>query len=162
MMELDYDKDMYIDEQALDIEWLEHGTMAKKYIKHLVQKRKEAALAHEKVKTIRSDLILQAKSEGEKLIGCKPTDPVVEAYYRSHKKYKEIKEEYLEAQEEAEYAELAQKEICYTRRMALEQLVKLHGQMYFAGPSIPRDLAEERNKRVNQSISKKMNRRRKD
>ena len=33
------------------------------------------------------------------------------------------------------------------KKSALENLVKLHGQMYFAGPSIPRDLDKEWEKR---------------
>ena len=158
-MELDYDKDYHIDEQALDVEWLEHGNIAKKYIRHLVQKKKEAALASEKVKTVRSELILRANEHPEECCGkSKPNAADIEAFYRTNKQYRRAKEKYLEAQEEAEFAELAQKEICYTRRTTLENLVKLHGQMYFAGPSMPRDLTEERNKIANQKIGKKMNR----
>ena len=37
------------------------------------------------------------------------------------------------------------------RKDALENLVRLHGQQYFAGPKIPRDLPSEMEKRTNKN-----------
>ena len=47
------------------------------------------------------------------------------------------------------------------QKTALENLVKLHGQQYFAGPSVPRDLSKEwerheRQKSVDAGVGKKL------
>jgi hypothetical protein len=51
-----------------------------------------------------------------------------------------------------------------SKKSALENLVKLHGQNYFAGPTIPRNLNKEwlesqKEKQVNTEISKSLQRR---
>jgi hypothetical protein len=57
------------------------------------------------------------------------------------------------------------------RKSALENLVKLHGQQYFAGPMVPRDLTHEwKNKQqqqkeeveVDKGIGKSMRRKREE
>lgn len=147
-MELNYEQDIKIDENSLDVEWLEHSKIAIKYAQLSAEKRKQAKHAEEKTKTIRSELINEANADPDNTIGkSKPNAGDLEAYYRTHPRYKEAKEEEIEAQHEADMAELAQKEISYGRRKALENLVTLHGQMYFAGPSAPRDLSNERQKK---------------
>jgi hypothetical protein len=76
----------------------------------------------------------------------KPNAADIESFYRLDKIYQQLKSKWIEAQEEADFAELAQKEISWGRRSALENLVTLHGQQYFAGPKVPRDLQKERSK----------------
>ena len=160
---IDFEKDIQIDEKALDVEWLEQGLLAMRYVKYLTKLKARVRRLEEKKKTIRSELILEANEDPEGTIGKKkPNANDIEAYYRSHGDYKEVVEELLDAIEEAEFAELAKNEICWTRRLALENLVKLHGQMYFAGPSVPRDLTKERklHKGRQQSMARKLNRKR--
>jgi hypothetical protein len=59
-------------------------------------------------------------------------------------------------------AEVAKNEFSFTRKAALENLVQLHGQNYFAGPKVPRNLSkerdekEERQKRVMTNISQSL------
>ena len=65
--------------------------------------------------------------------------------------------------EELEYAELAFQEIAWTRKKSLENLVILHGQQYFAGPKMPRNISEEREikqKSVNEKIGSGLKRKR--
>jgi hypothetical protein len=47
------------------------------------------------------------------------------------------------AMKEFNLVDIAKNEISFTRKAALENLVQLHGQQYFAGPKMPRDLKEE-------------------
>jgi hypothetical protein len=164
MAEIDYDKDMEIDPDALDVEWLEQGHIAKKYIKNLTKCNKRVRQLQERKKTIRSELILKVNQDPERLIGkAKPNAADIEAYYRTHKDYKEAIEELNEALEEAEFADLGKNEICFTRKKALENLVVLHGQMYFAGPQVPRDLSKEwaqkqRQKKTDSGVARKLRR----
>lgn len=160
---MNYEQDIIIDESALDVEWVNQARLAVKYGRHWAECRQELTLAEENIKLVRSELIKEANENPEQCLGkgVKPTAPVVEAYYRNHKRHKAAKQDWVEAQFEANVAEIAYKEISYTRKAALENLVKLHGQQYFAGPSVPRNLTEEvelKNTRSNRSVASKLKR----
>jgi hypothetical protein len=143
---MNYEIDIEIDESALDVELLEQPSLALKYGKHWAEKARELTQAEENVKLIRSKLIKEAHEDPDTYLGegIKPTGPVVEAYYREHEDHIQAKEELVEAQYQLNIAEIAKKEISVTRKSSLANLVELHKQQYFAGPSIPRDLIEEK------------------
>lgn len=146
--ELNYDEDRNVDPDALDVEWLDQGRIAAKYIKNEVYKKELAKLAHERVKTIRSDLINAVNKDPIKTTNKKsPNAADIEAYYRRNSEYKEAKETWIKAESDALFAELARKEICFTRKEVIQGLAQLHAQGWFAGPSIPRDLTKEWEKR---------------
>ena len=126
-----YEKDIEINPEALDVEWLEQGPLALKYSRYAAQAASEVRRLEEIKKTIRSELILEVNQNPGELIGKdKPNAGDIEAYYRNHERYKEIVQRLLDAQEEAEFAEAAKNEICYTRKKALEMLVRTHGLQY--------------------------------
>lgn len=159
--ELDYTEDMRIDEDALDVEWLNQASLSMKYGKMYAKARKELTLAEENIKVVRAELIAKANDDPDTCLGdgVKPTGPNIEAYYRNHRKHKAAKDAWVEAQYNCNMAEIAKNEISFTRKAALEALVQLHGQQYFAGPSIPRNLHEERvakEKKVNSGISSRL------
>ena len=162
MNELDYQKDMQIDPDALDVEWLEQPTLALKYGEYVTGLRLITKQLNEKVKIVRSELIREANEKPEEC--CKKNKPNagdIEAYYRSHTDHKQAVEALNKAEYELEFAEIAKNEICYTRKAALENLVILHGQQYFAGPKIPRNLSKEweaRNKQISSDSKIKMKR----
>jgi hypothetical protein len=166
--ELNYEKDIRIDEDQLDIEWIEQPELALRYAKQLSSIRAMVNQLEEEKKTVRSELIVQANNDPEGCTGkAKPNAGDLEAYYRTHARYKEVIEDLLKVQEELEYAQLAFQEISWTRKNALENLVKLHAQEYFAGPSMPRDIAakrkafnEKKEQKTNSGISDKMKRKR--
>ena len=142
---MNYEDDMYIYENALDYEILEQPTLAMKYGKHWAECQERFTRAEENVKVIRAELIQQVHENPDEHLGdVKPTAPVVESYYRNHRRHKRAKEEWIKAQYELNMAEVAKWEISNSRKQSLEQLVKLHGQQYFAGPSVPHDLTELR------------------
>jgi len=152
MEKLNYEKDVQIDETALDVEWLEQAPLALKYALYAARCNSEVRRLTELKKIIKSELIIEATANPKEVIGKdKPTVADVEAFYTCHERYRKITEELLKAQEEAEFAETAKNEICFTRKKALEMLVELHGQQYFAGPQVPRNLTEEREKRRKQA-----------
>lgn len=147
MSQLNYEKDCNIDESSLDVEWLEQTTIAMKYGKYWAFCKKNVAQIEEELKLIKSELIKEAN---ENPVQCckkeKPTAVDIEAYYRDHKRHKEAKQKFIEAQYELDIAEIAKNEISFTRKATLEALVTLFGQQYFAGPSMPRDISTERAK----------------
>lgn len=166
---MDYEKDIEIDPDALDLEWLNQAPLSMKYVKHFAQCRKRLTLAEEKIKVIRAELIKRANSDPKRFCNKdKPNAADIEAYYRNHKLHKEAKEEWVEAQYEYTMAEGAKNEFSFTRKASLENLVKLHGQQYFAGPSVPYEInrewekkqaKEEANNRAGNGAEKMMRRR---
>ena len=141
---LNYERDTTLDHQALDVEWLRQADLGRRYGKMLAHLRRVERRAHERVKTVRSDLIHEANTNPKEVTGkSKPNAQDIEAYYRRHKDYKAAKEAWIEAQYEADYADIARWEVAVTRKAALENLVVLHGQGFFAGPRVPRNLDQE-------------------
>ena len=143
MEALNFEKEIQIDHDKLDIEWLEQPSLTAKYGKNLRHLDKKVRIAEENVKVVRSELTREANENPTDCCNkAKPNAGDIEAYYRVHKKYKEAKEEVINTQEERDLAEVAYYAI-RDRKYALQDLVKMHGQMYFAGPSVPRDLQKE-------------------
>jgi hypothetical protein len=136
------------------VEWLEQAELATSYGRHVAELRREVNRLEEQKKITRSELIQEANEDPQGTIGKdKPNAADIEAYYRRSKKYQEVVDDLNEAQYELELAEVAKNEIAFTRKAALENLVRLHGQQYFAGPSVPRDLSKERQQQAKQKAS---------
>lgn len=146
-MKLDYKKDVRINDAALDLEWLDQAELSVKYGKEWSVLKKKVAILDEKMKVIRSKLIRKAWADPQATLGQpKGSIQTVEAYYRTHKKHMKIKQELFDAQEELDLVEVAKNEISFTRKSALENMVKLYAADYFAGPNVPRDLSKLRNR----------------
>lgn len=167
MKKIDFVKDMKIDEGALDIELLNQVDLEAKYIQAVSEARKDRDWAHEEVKTMRSELIRDCFDDPEKTIGRddgkQPTQVQVETYYRTHKKYKEVKQDYIEKEDRYNVLCDMKDAIHFTRTKMLENLVRLFSEEYFAGPRIPRNLKKERkewdaNSKRNKRIGKKLKR----
>jgi hypothetical protein len=150
-MELNYKEDVKIDPTSLELEWLDQAELAVKYGKAWSELRKKVALLDEEIKVVRSRLIRKAWENPQECLGqSKGSIQTVEAYYRTHKKHMKLKQQFIEAQEELDLVEVAKNEIAFTRKSALENLVKLYASDYFAGPNVPRNLDEVRRTRDQQ------------
>lgn len=146
-MELNYKEDVRINESALDLEWLDQPELAVKYGKEWADAKKKVAILDEKIKVLRSKLIREAWDDPQGSLGQpKGSIQTVEAFYRDNKKHKKLKQEWIEAQYELDLIEVAKNEISFTRKAALENMVKLYASDYFAGPNVPRDLSKLRNR----------------
>jgi hypothetical protein len=162
MKELNYEEDVRIDEDSLDVECLDQAALALTYGKNWAELKRDVERAEEKLKIIRSELIREANEDPVECCGKdKPNAADIEAFYRNDPRHKKAKEVLIEANYELSYGEIAKNEICYTRKAMLEALIRLHGQMYFAGPSVPRDLSFEaknkhQDKKANIGVGKKM------
>lgn len=151
---MDYTKDITIDSEALDIEWLNQSGLAMKYGKLWAKAFQAHQEAEENVKLVRADLIREANEAPEEClgIGIKATAGNIESYYREHPKHIRAKMELIQSQYELNIAELVKKEISVTRKAALQNLVDLFGKGYFAGPEVPRVLSLEVAKNKKQSV----------
>lgn len=144
-----YERDMSIDVTALDVEWTEQAELAMKYGRLWAEAQDATSRAEEKVKYVRSKLTMEVIKKPAKClgVGIAYSDAKAEAYYRTHPEYIEAKDEWLDCLNNLNTILVAKSEISFTRKSALENLVVLHGQNYFAGPNVPRDLKNEMNQR---------------
>jgi hypothetical protein len=143
---MNYVKDIQIDENSLDIEWLEQAQLAVKYAQYWNECNTELIRAEENVKVVTAELIAKVNEDPDEClgIGIKPTVANIESFYRNHPDHKAAKERWIVAMSKKNDAEIIKNEIAFTRKTALENLVQLHGQQYFAGPKVPRNLSNER------------------
>lgn len=141
--DLDYERDIKIDPDALDVEWLRQPELFIKYSKACTEAERIAKRAIQAEKVCRSELIMEAWKDpsvmGE---GMKANAQTVEAYYRSHDDHQNAKRKSIKMDHEWEVMKSAVFAF-HQRKVALENMVRLLGQEYFAAPSAPRDVGAE-------------------
>jgi hypothetical protein len=140
---MNYDEDVEIDENVLDVECLEQAALMMKYCRHAAKCEREKDILKSKLDLIESELDNDIRQFPAKYKIEKITDKVVEKTIPLQKEYQKAVVEYLDAKFEWGVAKGAI-DAFQDRRAMLESLVKLHGQQYFAGPKIPHNLSEQR------------------
>jgi len=143
MTEFDYEKNIHIDEDALDLEWLDQP-------KHFIEIAKKAAEAQYDLDqskaafdVICSELEMDIRSNPANYKIEKVTEAAISAALKQTQKHKDALQELNEAKRDAAILQGAVRAFDQ-RKSALENMVRLHGQSYFAGPKVPRNLGEER------------------
>lgn len=143
---MDYEKDLYIDESALDVEWLGQAPLMMRYCRELAKAEKEMVRLKEKMKVEWAILDKDIRTNPADFQIIKITEAAVQSAIIMDKDYQGLSQELIEAQFEFNMLKGAVDSI-KMRKDALQDLVKLHGQQYFAGPTIPRDLTFEAKQR---------------
>ena len=159
----EYEKDTSIDDSALDVEWLQQASLTIKYCQIEAQARRDMDQAKQNLDIVEAELDQAIRTDPDAYSLPKVTESAIKAAILLDDKYKEAQEEYHQAQYELNMAQAAVRAI-YAKKDALENLVRLHGQQYFAGPSVPRDLSKEWEAKQQQKTSNKkirINRKRK-
>ena len=142
MKELNYENDTTIDPDSLDIEWLEQPKLMVAYAQHSARTRQQMEHGKERLDIVRAELDKEIRSEPNKFGIEKVTEGAINSTITTNEKFQEAQEEYRQAQYEFNMAQGAARAID-GKKDALENLVRLHGQQYFAGPQVPRDLSHE-------------------
>lgn len=163
----DYDKHIHIDEDALDLEWLDQPKL-------FIQIAKEAADAQfaldqskASYDVICSEIEMKIRNNPTAFKIEKITEGAVTAALRLTDEHKNALLELNEAKRDASILQGAVKAF-EQRKVALENMVRLHGQSYFAGPKIPRNLSDERQAkeakavRINEKIKGRIQRKGKE
>lgn len=154
MEEYDFESDITINPDELDIAALEQSNLAMKYSRLTADAERAAKKAHEKVKVLRSQLVKDVSNDPERLLGKgqKATGVLIEAYYRDHPDYKAAKKELVEAEYQRDIMKAASDHVAFQRKKMIEILAQLLQAEYFSSPSVPRDLSTEWKKRKSESI----------
>jgi hypothetical protein len=155
----DYERDVNIDETSLDIEWLDQPRLMLRYTRHLAEMEKRLDQAKENLDVVKAELDRMVRSKPEDFAIQKVTEAVVQNTILEDSRYLKANQGVIEAKYELNIAKGAVKSM-EQRKDALENMVRLHGQQYFAGPRVPRNLTEERQAKQKKADTKiKMQRR---
>jgi hypothetical protein len=157
---MSYEQDMYIDEDALDVELLGQADKMVKYSRMLAEAQRDRDLSKESLDLIKAEIDLDIRDNPEKYKLTKITVDAVHSCILMEEEYQDAQKEVNRCTFEANVLVGVIKAIDH-RKSALEHLVKLYGQNYFAGPSIPHNLSELREEhtaklehRIGQSLTR--------
>ena len=145
---MDYEQDMFIDENLLDVELLEQASKMVKYSYKLAEAKRDKDIAKEKMDFMRAQKDKAIRDAPEKFGLAKITENAVNNAILMEDQYKETVEDYNDANFEVNVLQGVVSALDHRKSM-LEKLVQLHGQQYFAGPATPHDLSELREQRTN-------------
>ena len=152
---MSYEQEMHIDEDALDVELLEQPSLMARYSYKLAEAKRDRDIAKEKLELIKAEINLDIRDNPNKYNLEKATDNAVNAAILMEADYKDAQVDVHQAQFEVDVLQGVINAIDH-RKSALEQLVKLLGQDYFAPPVVPHDLSQlrkERNKEIENRIA---------
>jgi hypothetical protein len=159
-MTLNYEQDLRIDDASLDLEWLDQASLFMKYAKHLAETRKVLDEAKQELDIVKSEVDKSIREHPERFNIEKVTEGAIQSTILTHKDYQKAYQYMLDSKYEVDMASNAVQAM-QIRKEALENMVKLHGQSYFAGPRVPHDLAklrEEKEKKTDRGIASKLSR----
>ena len=144
-----YGEDIRIDDQALDIEWKEQPVLMMRYTRHASNARRKLDLAKEALELLRAEIDKEIRQNPTDYGIDKVTENAVQNTIITTEQYKEANKKVIEAKFDVDIAQGAVIAISQ-RKDALENLARLLGLQYFAGPKMPRDLTKEAQKRERQ------------
>lgn len=136
-----YEVDIRIDESQLDVEWLEQPGLTFKYSKMVANLESAMNASKEALDLVRAELDVSIRKKPAEYGLEKVTEEALRNTILLQEDFQEAQQELQDATYEYKIARAALDAIT-VRKSALENLVRLHGSNYFAGPSIPHDLQE--------------------
>lgn len=145
--EFNYEEELSINPDALDVEWLAQPSLFMKYAEAASEARHAMDEAKENVDLVKAEVDREIRQDPGAFGLEKTTEGSISAAVLCHERYQEAIEKYNQSRFQNDLLMNAVRAFDQ-RKVALENLVKLHGQSYFSGPSEPRNLGMEWDKRV--------------
>lgn len=133
--------DQKIDPAELDIAALMQAELFGTYAMAAVEARAAVDLAKAQLDAVEARLSLECRSNPSEFGLEKATESAVSQAVTCHSEYVEARDAMYDAKNKSAAADAMTSTIEMKKRM-IEVLTTLHGQQYFAGPSVPRDLVE--------------------
>lgn len=152
-VDLNYEADVKIDIHALDVEWVNQPVLMRKYTELAAKLGWERDVAKEYLAQLKADLEMKIRSNPDKYgLTSKVTEAGIASTILLQKSYQAAVQKLINAEYEFKTAQ-GVVQAFDQRRSALENLVKLLGQGYFAGPKAPRDLSPEAFDSLKESVN---------
>jgi len=159
-MNLSKDPRFEVDRRALDEQWEQQPSVFLEYAERLAEANADVDRLKDKLDSLKARLDGEVRARLSASVA-KVTEAMVTAAITNDAEVLAISEDLREARKEAAILK-AEVQALDQRRSALENLVRLHGQEYFAVPTTtPEDRAEYNKNRANSRVRKAMTRRRK-
>lgn len=161
----EFEQDIEVDPLQLDVQAALQGENFFKWAERSAKARKKVNDLELDLKIIKSELSDKLRRNPSKYGMDKATEVGIQNAIRLIPRYREANEALIAAKLESELLDVAVKAMEQKKRM-IEVLITLHGQSYFAGPSVPRNLMEawkeEKDKRGKKLVSRTKVRRREE
>ena len=141
-LDLNYARDVAIDPEALDVEWVQQAELMYKYTRHAANMKTIVDESRERLDVGKARIEMDIRSDPTAFGLAKPTEAGIQSTILLQEEYRELNQAYNHAKFEYEIA-LAGVRAIDQKKTALENLVKLLAASYFAGPRSPRDLRKE-------------------
>lgn len=138
---------MHIDPLALDVEWLDQANRFMKVSKEASVLKKELALLKEESDVLEANWVNRIRRHPAKYgMEDRITEGGIKAAVTANEEVRQMTTKIIDKQYELDLVSSAVRAMEH-RKAALEELVQLQGQQYFAGPKDPRNLDLEAAKR---------------
>lgn len=134
--------DVEINPDALDVEWVKQASLFGEYCVEQATARDTADRAKERLEVYDAGLGLKIRANPAQFGLEKITESSVQAVILLDKEHARLSDELNAARYQLEVIAAAVRALDQ-KKSALENLVRLQGQNYFAGPSVPRDIGKE-------------------
>lgn len=155
-MELDYEKDIKIDPDALDVEWLKQAELMRRYTTHAANMKKEMDESKERFDMGKAKMEMEIRKYPEIYGLTKVTEGAIQNTLLLQEEYQKLSGAFIEARYENDIATAAVR-VIDQKKTALENLVRLLSASYFAGPQTPRDISDNWNREIEERGRKEEN-----
>lgn len=138
----EFEKDTQINPEALDVEWIRQPALVAKYAQASAYAKDAVSRAKDNLEVVKAQMDGEIRKDPAKFGVDKVTEAVVSATILKTGEYQLANDEYLKSKLSADLVQAATIALDH-KKAALENLVRLMGQQYFAGPREPRDIGQE-------------------
>jgi len=132
-MERDYNKDISVDINDLEAEWIEQPSLFLHYAEAHADAIHERDIQKSKMEYTYAKMYSMIKKNWEKFFDIKPTEPAIKEFITSHKKYKKAERAFINSTRDVNVL-LSAKNAFEHRKRALENLVSLRITGYHSEP----------------------------
>jgi len=146
-------EDVEINPDALDVEWCRQSSLFAKYCEKQVTARDTVDRLKHQLDVLEAELGLKIRNDPASYGLEKVTEAGVQSVMLLNKKRAALHESLLQARYELEIVQSAVRALDQ-KKSALENLVRLGGQNYFAMPSVPRDLGQEWTRQTERGLAR--------
>jgi len=137
----DFQDDLVIDPNELDVQAAKQGELFFKWAEKAALAKAKVDETKLRLEVCAAEVSSKVRTDPGKYGLSKVTEAGVETAVKESSEYREAYEDWIKARANSGLLDKAVEAMEQKKRM-IEVLITLHGQSYFAGPAVPRNIAE--------------------
>lgn len=142
MTEINYEEDIRIDCEALDVEWIYQPELMRRYTKYAAFTKQQLDAAKERMDVGKARIEMEIRKNPQEFGIDKATESAIQSTILLQEEYQTLSQNHINARYENDIANGAVRAMDQ-KKTALENLVKLLSASYFAAPQAVRNLSNE-------------------